>query len=712
MSTIIDAPLPIPPPSVVEAVAKPEDILAQPDIDEKNEKRNLSIGEEKFLDIDPGVFDNEMVKLADGDVTKGTYTGTQAALTHAYARIERSYETYFDALQIEPTLPRYIEKDLKKELYQWSDYPTNRDGTPAQYPPHLQTIPRADQVSQTDLFNRLGLANTLLMIAKLVPDTWYGKTADWGISILQRAFNGSPMDGTIKQIEEYNRSHRKSPTDIEEGKNIGLLPDWFTDRRFADQSFTGTNPTSITVVPEALLNEFIAAAKQGGYDKWATILPTIDPATLYVQDARNIRRSLGVDENEILFNKEPKSDDSWGCAAVTLFQLHPTGELHPIAICTDYKGDSLATSVTIFNKRMLPTDSSEGEEHDWPWRYAKTCAQVTDFLRHEVSVHLTQAHLVEEALIVATHRTVPMEHIIYRLLSPHWFKTLSLNAAARATLVPQIIKDIVGVKPDNLYQYVRSEFESFDYVGRYVPNDLASRGFPNTAEGLAEPQYRNYAYAKNMLSMWYCIRRYVKSMLLTYYTETTADAVISKCEIIKAWYTEVQTAAHIKTFPTITTLDQLIDAVTMSIHIAAPFHSAVNYLQNFYQVFVIAKPPCLCSPPPTTLDQLKGYKEADLVKALPIGRQRQWLLAAQIPWLLSYKVSTERSLISFAQSQWWSRKYAQTTKEKAVRDISERFHDDLRALDVEFTQTSNNMSEGSIPYMVMDPDNTAVSILI
>lgn len=56
------------------------------------EKRNLSIGEEKFLDIDPGVFDNEMVKLADGDVTKGTYTGTQAALTHAYARIERRLE--------------------------------------------------------------------------------------------------------------------------------------------------------------------------------------------------------------------------------------------------------------------------------------------------------------------------------------------------------------------------------------------------------------------------------------------------------------------------------------------------------------------------------------------------------------------------------------------------------------------------------------------
>ncbi|KAK4171830.1 putative lipoxygenase [Triangularia setosa] len=729
MSSIVQGPLPIPPPSVVEAVAKPEDILAQPDIGEKNEKLKLGVGNEPLVDIDPGVFDNELIKLGiyskmdpdnreadpvyqDGDVTKGTYTGTQAALIHAYGRIERSYETYFDALQIEPTLPRYIEKDQKKELYQWSDYPTNRDGTPAQYPPHLQTIPREDQFSQQQLFNGLGLANTIVMIAKLVPDTWYGKTVNWGIGILQRVINGDPMDGTLKEIEEYNRAHRKSGTDIEQGNNIGLLPDWFSDRRFADQSFTGTNPTSIAVVPDTLLGEFIAAAKKCGYDKWAAKLPTIDPKTLFVQDARDIRRALGVEKNETLFNKEPKSDDSWGCAAVTLFQLHPTGELHPVAIVIDYKGDSLATSVTIFNQRILPSDPTEGEEKDWPWRYAKTCAQVTDFLRHEVSVHLTQAHLIEEALIVATNRTVPMEHIIYRLLSPHWYKTLSLNAAARATLVPQIIKDIVGVKPDNLYQYVRSEFESFDYVNHYIPNDLARRGFPNTTEGLAAPQYRNYAYAKNMVSMWYCIRKYVRSMLLTYYVESTADDVISNCDIIKAWYKEVQTAAHIKTFPTITTLDELTDAITMSIHIAAPFHSAVNYLQNFYQVFVVAKPPCLCSKLPATLAELKKYKEADLVKALPIGRQRQWLLAAQIPWLLSFKVATERSLISFARSQWWSRKYAQTKTEKAVRDISETFHHELRLLDVQFAETSNAMSEGSIPYMVMDPDNTAVSILI
>ena len=71
-------------------------------------------------------------------------------------------------------------------------------------------------------------------------------------------------------------------------------------------------------------------------------------------------------------------------------------------------------SVTIFNKRMSPSDSTSGEKDDWPWRYAKTCAQVTDWMRHELTVHLTLSHLVEEAIIVATNRTIPMDFMYIR----------------------------------------------------------------------------------------------------------------------------------------------------------------------------------------------------------------------------------------------------------------------------------------------------------
>ena len=717
----ITAELPAPPP-YVEVAPPPSAILEQPSIDEKKAKLERDIGDEPFVDIDPGVFDNELLRQKlytkagdsdemDGDIKEGSYAGTQAAVTHLYRRIERTFESLFDVLQVEPTLPRLIKREEKKVIYRWSAYPKNPDGSTAQYPPHLETIPEGDRVSDNDIFGFLRIKETELLVAKVVPDKIVGKTFNWFQSVVAQLLEGNPMNGTLRQLEDYNRNNRKSGIDIEGGRNIGLLPDWYSDRRYADQSFTGTNPTTIKAVPKDLLAEFASAAEKGGYAYWAKVLPTIDTKSLFVQDTRDLRSLFGADPDETLFNKEPLSDDNWACAAVTLFQLHDDGRLHPVAIVIDYKV-SMDKSVTIFNKRTKPSDPTTGEETDWPWRYAKTCAQVTDWIRHEVIVHLTRAHLVEEAIIVATHRCFEMDHVVFKLLQPHWFKTLSLNAAARATLVPQIIKDLTGVKPDYLFQYIRNEFEQFDYVGNYVPNDLARRGFPNTVEGLSSKKYRDYAYARNMVPMWYCIRRYVATVLATkYHPPALADELVQKDEAILRWSQELQTVGHIKSFPTITSLDSLIDAVTMSIHIAAPFHSAVNYLQNFYHAFVIAKPPSLCSPLPNTLGELNKYKEADLVRSLPIGRQRQWLLTVQVPWLLSFKVASERNLITFAQSQWRTLRGAKGADLK-VAEASKVFYEELRKLDVDFARHSNEMNADSIPYSVMDPDNTAVSILI
>lgn len=44
--------------------------------------------------------------------------------------------------------------------------------------------------------------------------------------------------------------------------------------------------------------------------------------------------------------------------------------------------------------------------------------------------------MIEEALVVATYRTVPMDHIVFKILELYWYKTLLLNAGARSTLMP------------------------------------------------------------------------------------------------------------------------------------------------------------------------------------------------------------------------------------------------------------------------------------
>lgn len=222
--------------------------------------------------------------------------------------------------------------------------------------------------------------------------------------------------------------------------------------------------------------------------------------------------------------------------------------------------------------------------------------------------------------------------------------------------------------------------------------------------------------------MWVAIRGFVASMIDIDYAPEGVDVAtkgarkfVSKDPCVLAWCSEIQSSpagGRLCSFPTIRTKDQLIDAITMCIHIAAPQHTAVNYLQNFYQAFVIAKPPALYTPPPTDIQSLEAFTERDFIKALPIGRQRDWLLAAQVPWLLSFRVADEYNLITYAVSIWSVYRKKRGVNEILVAKNAGDFYSELKRLIGEFAKHSEEMDEGSIPYIVMDPACTAVSILI
>lgn len=221
--------------------------------------------------------------------------------------------------------------------------------------------------------------------------------------------------------------------------------------------------------------------------------------------------------------------------------------------------------------------------------------------------------------------------------------------------------------------------------------------------------------------MWAAIRGFVASMIDIDYAPEGVEVAnkgarkfVSEDRCILAWCSEIQSSngGRLSSFPTIKTRDQLIDAITMCIHIASPQHTAVNYLQNFYQSFVIAKPPALYTPPPTDIESLQAFTERDLIKALPIGRQRDWLLAAQVPWLLSFRVADEYNLITYAVSIWRVYRRKKGVNEVRVAKYASEFYSELKRLIGEFARHSGEMDEGSIPYVVMDPGCTAVSILI
>jgi hypothetical protein len=300
--------------------------------------------------------------------------------------------------------------------------------------------------------------------------------------------------------------------------------------------------------------------------------------------------------------------------------------LRTLAIVLDWRG-SAQNSVTIYNKEL----SLSKQDTDWPWRYAKTCVQTSDWLRHEVTVHLTLTHLVEEATIVGANRSFEDGHPVLQLLYPHWQKTLSVNAGARASLIPNIIIELIGLTSTQAKALIRSEYENYDFKGRYAPADLERRGFPTKHRH--DKRYQNYAYARCIYSMWFKIHSFVAEMLGIHYGKgSAADQAVLADESVQNWVKVMRApagpqgtgGAALKTFPTISTLPELVDAVTMCIHLASPQHTAVNYLQNYYQSFVINRPPCLYRPLPTSRDELDHYKERDLVEALPMNHPRDW----------------------------------------------------------------------------------------
>ncbi|KAL0065530.1 hypothetical protein AAF712_007441 [Marasmius tenuissimus] len=565
------------------------------------------------------------------------------------------------------------------------------------YPPYMKKVPRKDRKNIFGIFDFESLLQTTVMLSlcsQLVP------------TIRELAPNAS----VIRSIEDLVRRNRELHDKARVGvgypvehnmylnKNIGLREDWYTDAVFGQQQLTGTNSTTVTRADRRWVEEFLQVSRDQRRRDVSQLLEN-DSDNLFVQDYSDFRASMNLSETTKLM-----TEGRYGCASVVLFHLEADGQLHPLAITLDYQG-SMDNSVTIFNRRI--GHGSSGDEYtDWPWRYAKTCAQVSDWLRHEVAIHLVHTHLVEEVLIVAANRVFDPEHVVFRLLEPHWATTLPLNKAARETLVPKIIVRMTGFSEVQTYAFLKSSYRNFDWTGLYVPNDLRNRGFP--VEHLGERKYHNYGYARNISRLWEIIRKFVSEVLTDVYV--SGDEQVRSDGFIASFCREVRSSygGQLSSFPDISTLDELIDFATMCIHIASPQHTAVNYLQQYYQTFVPNKPSALYTPLPRTLSELNRIGEKDLLAALPLHRPKDWLLMSQVPYLLSFEVAEDSTILHYAQTASTS-----SSTIGVIRRAARGLRDDLENFIPTCRQFNEDLDDGEkTPYDVLNPTKTAISILI
>ncbi|KAJ5263942.1 hypothetical protein N7478_011547 [Penicillium angulare] len=692
-----------------------------------NEKKSGSKNSDDLLCMVAATYESPKIP-------EGSYRGTQLALTKVYDLIEQRFMSFTDITGVEPILPIGVSRVDKKAFFAF----TKSKPGDSDFPPHLdmglnKTWPdigdedpnQRSTMSPFGLFDPSYLIQLKMIMSGVIPN------------FITKV--GTPDKGnTIAEVEKYNRDRIEAEKkrwlkygyvqDIFNRPNVGELEDWYSDDRFAQQQFTGTNPTTLLPASLSWVRHFIRAATQPEDKAAKDIITAISEGhseSLYIQDYSYFRDSAGFTDREAEIKMSPeKGSPRYGCAAVSLFYLDDEGKLHPLAIIPDWRGCSGAT-VTIYNRELFkrvdlltgreksrsPQEKRIDEANDWPWRYAKTCVQTSDWFRHEVTVHLTRTHLVEETVIVSANRQFENDHPVFQILRPHWQKTLALNQSARTVLVPSVILEIVGFSKKEALKFIRKEYDDFDFQNSYVPTDLRNRGFP--PEKLDSKKFHNYSYARCINSMWGKIRTYVTEMLSLYYPSAYADSLVKQDKSIEKWWKEMQSpsGADMRSFPEIDTFEKLVDCVTMCIHIASPQHTAVNYLQDYYQDFVINKPSCLFTPPPTSLNSLLAYTEEDLVKALPINQTREWLLSSHVPYLLSFKPDEQKeTLFGYVTT---ARALAQSSGNNELYGVLDRFFNALKDSDKEFQDYANEKWDAKdIPYTVLKPKYNAVSILI
>lgn len=111
-----------------------------------------------------------------------------------------------------------------------------------------------------------------------------------------------------------------------------------------------------------------------------------------------------------------------------------------------------------------------------------------------------------------------------------------------------------------------------------------------------------------------------------------------------------QQGGQLTSFPIVKTLEELIDMVTMCIHIASPQHTAISYLQQYYLSFVPNRPASLTAALPTSLEALNGYMEDEIIVSLPMQGidKLECTLMAVVLYLLSWELDQDSSIEGYA----------------------------------------------------------------
>ncbi|XP_006151913.1 arachidonate 12-lipoxygenase, epidermal-type [Tupaia chinensis] len=385
----------------------------------------------------------------------------------------------------------------------------------------------------------------------------------------------------VKRLEDFKKIFPRGKTALAER----IHDSWKDDDLFGYQFLNGANPMLLRR-SKSLPARLVLPPKM---DNLKTQLEKeLRAGSLFEADFSLLD---GVKPNVIIFKQQ------YVAAPLVMLKLQPDGRLLPMVIQLQPPHHGCPPPLL-----FLPSDPPMA------WLLSKIWVRSSDFQIHQLQSHLLRGHLIAESISVATMRSLPSLHPIYKLLIPHFRYTMEINILARRSLVSEwgIFDLVVSTGSGGHVDILQRATASLTYRSLCPPYDLADRGLLDVKSSL---------YGQDALRLWGIINRYVEGMVGLFYKSD--DAVKGDTEL-QAWCKEVTETglqgAQNRGFPvSLESRAQLCHFVTMCIFTCTGQHASAHLGQLDWYSWIPNGPCTMRKPPPTS----KDVTEKDIVDSLP-----------------------------------------------------------------------------------------------
>ncbi|KAM6174575.1 LOW QUALITY PROTEIN: polyunsaturated fatty acid (12S)/(13S)-lipoxygenase, epidermal-type-like [Erethizon dorsatum] len=412
------------------------------------------------------------------------------------------------------------------------------------------------------------------------------KNLDFTFS-LAKGLKDLPIKGTldlavcVKRLEDFKKVFPSGKTPLA----VRVCDCWKDDALFGYQFLKGANPMLLRrskSLPARLL------LPPGMEDLHTQLEKELQAGSPF---EANFSLLDGVKPN-VIFKQQ------YVAAPLVMLELQPDGRLLPIYLFPLQPPQHRHPPPLLF----LPSDPPIAR------LLAKTWVHSSDFQLHQLQSHLLRGHLVAEVISVATMRSLPSLHPIYKFLISHFHYTMEMNTLSRSSLVSEfgIFDLVVSTGSGGHVDILQRAIACLTYRSFCPPDDLADRGLLDVKSSL---------YGQDALRLWGVISRYVNGMVGLFYESDEAVKRDSELQACGREVTEVGLqGAQDRGFPLcLESRAQLCHFVTMCIFTCTGQHASTHLSHLDCYLWIPDGSCTMWKPPPTS----KDVTEKDIVASLP-----------------------------------------------------------------------------------------------